>query len=227
VAVPGWRPGKGRGRLVHDPGGVWPWPRRPGSWGAEDPGRERRISPGSVTRASREGRATATEVGPRHREAEDVTLPPVFFRRCNHVTVVLGPCRGPDARSAFPALDLGLLRAGKCDVPGIFVTDRAALTSLSGETITEVRLRADPVPSPPRTPQVPGVSWRPHPAGVATRRPGRTSDGHRRRERRRPPPRPRQSRPQTIQSRPRPRQAAKFPPTPQTLPTSSRERTHL
>ena len=34
-----------------------------------------------------------------------------------------------------------------------------------------------PVPSPQRTPHVPGVSWRPHPAGVATRRPGRTSDG--------------------------------------------------
>ena len=29
----------------------------------------------------------------------------------------------------------------------------------------------------PRTPRVPGVSWRPHPAGVATRRPGRNSDG--------------------------------------------------
>jgi hypothetical protein len=28
-----------------------------------------------------------------------------------------------------------------------------------------------------RTPHVPGVSWRPHPAGVATRRPGRVSDG--------------------------------------------------
>ena len=30
---------------------------------------------------------------------------------------------------------------------------------------------------PSRTPHVPGVSWRPHPAGVATRRPGRNSDG--------------------------------------------------
>src|SRR5262245_33343781 len=44
-------------------------------------------------------------------------------------------------------------------------------------TVTEARLPPVPVPTPPRTPHVPGVSWRPQPARVATRRPGRISDG--------------------------------------------------
>ena len=33
-------PGEGTGRLVHGPGRLWPWPRRPGVRGAEDRGRE-------------------------------------------------------------------------------------------------------------------------------------------------------------------------------------------
>src|ERR1700761_5844209 len=65
----------------------------------------------------------------------------------------------------------------ECDVPGIFVNDRPSSTSLSNRTVTEVRLRAIPGPPLPRTPHVPGVSWRPQPARAATRRPGRTSDG--------------------------------------------------
>ena len=155
--------GKGRGRLVHGPGRLWPWPRRPGMRGVEDPSRVRH---GSVT-----------DDGPRHRDAEKATLPGVFFRRCDHVTMVLGPYRGPKVDNAFSSPVPRPRGAGKCDVLGVFVNDRASPASLSGKTITEVRLRDVPAPSSPRTPHVPGVSWRPQPARAATRRPGRISDG--------------------------------------------------
>ena len=120
-------------------------------------------------------RRSVAEVAPRHEDAEKDTLPPVFFRRCNHVTLVLGPYRGPKVDNAFQALDSGPQRAGKCDVPGAFVNDRASRAPLSGRTVTEVRLRNVPAPTSPRTPHVPGVSWRPQPARAATRRPGRIS----------------------------------------------------
>ncbi|MCW2979728.1 MAG: hypothetical protein JWO14_1455, partial [Solirubrobacterales bacterium] len=43
--VSGWRPElKGTGRLVHGPGRLWPWPRRPGV-------REEGQRHGSVTKA--------------------------------------------------------------------------------------------------------------------------------------------------------------------------------
>src|SRR5882724_1320799 len=174
----GARRGKGRGRLGHGPGRLWPWPRRPGPWGVEDPSPER---DGSVT-----------DIGPRHEDAGKATLPPVFFRRCDHVTMVLVPYGGPNTRSASRGLDSGPRRAGECDVPGIFVTDRGSRASLSGRTITEVRLRPEPVPPSRPNPHVPGVSWRPQPARAATRRPGRISDGRDGRGQRphRPQPRP-------------------------------------
>ena len=105
-------------------------------------------SGGRVAGVRRELRGTVTEDGPRHRDAENVTLPPGLFRRCNHVTMVSGPYRGPNARSAFSTLDSGPRRAGECDVPGIFVTDRASPASLSGTRVTEVRLRVVPAPVP-------------------------------------------------------------------------------
>jgi hypothetical protein len=45
-------------------------------------------SGGRVAGVRRECDGTVTEDGPRHEDAEDVTLPPVFFGRCNHVTMV-------------------------------------------------------------------------------------------------------------------------------------------
>ena len=51
-----WRPGKGRGRLGHGPGRLWPWPRRPGMWGVA---RDRHAS---ATGSSREGHGSVTDV---------------------------------------------------------------------------------------------------------------------------------------------------------------------
>ena len=55
---------------------------------------------------------------------------------------------------------------------------------LLGRTFTEVENRVGLL-SHPRSPTVPGVSWRPQPARAATRRPGRTSDGRKGAEARR------------------------------------------
>jgi len=50
----GWGPGKlapgqGKGRLVHGPGRLWPWPRRPGLWGVWSD-RRGRVTGGSRNR---------------------------------------------------------------------------------------------------------------------------------------------------------------------------------
>jgi hypothetical protein len=143
-AASGWRPGKGKR----------PSRPRPRQGVAVAETAEGAGSGGRVAGVSRERHGCVTEDGPRHREAENVTLPPVFFRRCNHVTVVLGPYRGPKRRIAFQGLDLGAQEAGKCDVLGIFVTDRVSRASLSGRTVTEVRLRVGlcPLPTNPSRP---------------------------------------------------------------------------
>jgi len=44
----------------------------------------------------------------------------------------------------------GPQRAGKCDVPGIFVTDRAEVWNLPDTGVTEVRPPPVPVPPPSR-----------------------------------------------------------------------------
>ena len=93
------------------------------------------------------------------------------------MTAVWGAYGALNSASASQALYLGPQRAEKCDVPGIFVTGPILPTSLSGGTVTEVRLRAGLPSHPHELPHVPGVSWRPQPARAATRRPGRTSDG--------------------------------------------------
>ena len=45
-------------------------------------------SGGRLAEASGERHGSVTDVRPRHRDAENVTLPPVFFRRYEHVTMV-------------------------------------------------------------------------------------------------------------------------------------------
>src|ERR1700749_4109281 len=47
-APPRGRDGKGRGRLGHDPGRLWPWPRRPGVREVEEGAREGRGAVGEV-----------------------------------------------------------------------------------------------------------------------------------------------------------------------------------
>jgi hypothetical protein len=61
---------------------------------------------------------------------------------------VVNPC------SAFQALEIGPQGAGECDVLGIFVNGPASPTSLSGRTVTEVRLRVGlcPLPANPSRP---------------------------------------------------------------------------
>ena len=70
--------------------------------------------------------------------------------------------------------------AGKCDVPGIFVTDPAEVWRLSDPIVTEVRLPHVPVTPLPRKPHVLGSSWGSQPARTPMRSPGHpaaTSDG--------------------------------------------------
>jgi len=62
-----------------------------------------------------------------------------------------------------------------CDVPGIFVADRAEVWDHSDGIVTEVRLRTVPVTPLPRKPHVPGASWGSQPARTPLRRPGPTS----------------------------------------------------
>ena len=149
---------------------------------------------GRVTDGSREWHGSVTGV-PRFRhgcvtcdrDAGEVTPLRAFFRRCNHVTTLWPPHRGPNTRSAFRGPDFGLLGAGKCDVPGIFVNSRLSLAANPREPVTEDRtssrpvtnpvLRAEPLASSLKDPHVPGASWRPQPARAATRRPGLISDG--------------------------------------------------
>ena len=45
-------------------------------------------SGGRVAGVRRECDGIVTGEGPLHRDPENVTLPPVFFRRCDHVTMV-------------------------------------------------------------------------------------------------------------------------------------------
>ncbi len=195
---------KGRGLAGCRPKGSWPRelapgqgtrPSRPRPWQAVAVA-ETAGDVGGVEGSSRAGHAGVTEV-PRIRHRS-----PTSSLRCREVhasarvdqqsrppcklcgryseqkdcSAVPGPLSRPEKRTKVPE------GCGKCDVPGIFVTDRAEVWLLSRLPVTEVRLRDVPAPDPPRTPHVPGVSWRPQPARAATRRPGRDSDGRRRRE---------------------------------------------
>jgi hypothetical protein len=45
-------------------------------------------SGGRVEEGSRERHGSVSDLGPRQEDAENVTLPPVFFRRLKHVTMV-------------------------------------------------------------------------------------------------------------------------------------------
>src|ERR1700761_6806814 len=99
---------------------------------------------------------------PKCRLVTEMRRSPVFLpcssrllRRCDHVTAVLVAYGALNSASASEALDLGPQRAEKCDVPGIFVTGPISPTSLSGGTVTEVRLRVG-LPSHPRKPPRPG-----------------------------------------------------------------------
>ena len=79
----------------------------------------------------------------------------------------------------------------RCGLPSHLRTVPSLCRTVSSlrRTVPSLRRnRAVPAPASPRTPHVPGVSWRSQPARAATRRPGRTSDGrggHGREERRR------------------------------------------
>ena len=86
--------GQGTGRLVHGPGRLWPWPRRPGVRGVEGSSRE---GHGRASAPSRKRHGSVTEVGPGDEDAGKSTLPRAFFRRCEHVTVVKGPYRGQNS----------------------------------------------------------------------------------------------------------------------------------
>src|SRR6201996_6814858 len=105
----------------------------------------------SFTRAPRIGRRTVSS----SRRCGEVRCSSRLLRRCDHVTAVSGAYGALNSASASEALDLGPQRAEKCDVPGIFVTGPISPTSLSGGTVTEVRLRVG-LPSHPRKPPRPG-----------------------------------------------------------------------
>ena len=134
--------------------------------------RTRRKSAAGLTKESRDrhrGRSSSRRRRERHRSSRLLQA----SRSRDHG---LTPYGVENSCSASRALDPALRTAGECDVPGVFVTGPVSRASLSGRTFTEVGLRVG-LPSLSRPPHVPGVSWRPHPAGVATSRPGRCSDG--------------------------------------------------
>jgi len=89
-----------------------------------------------ATDPSPEGHGSVTGVRPRHGDVGNPTLPPV-----------LSNGHAPD-----PSIPVGKgpPGAGKCDVPGISVTDWAEAWKLSGGIVTEVRPRAVPVTPPSR-----------------------------------------------------------------------------
>ena len=155
----------------------------------------------------------------------------------------LGPASGRkvDRMLSGPCLRPPRATRGEraCDVPGIFVADRAEVSNLSDPIVTEVRPRTVPVTPPsrksdllpfpvtplPRKPHVPGASWGSQPPRTLMRRPGhpgpsRTAataakDGPPRAAKHRPPAR----------KPPVPSRAPPNPPTPPPwLPTARRPR---
>jgi|GEM_PF-1895406 len=149
------------------------------------------------TGASRRRDGSLTDPGPRHEDARDVTPPPVFLMprgsrqeaRSQLATHVVADCELAPGR--------GPAGGRKCDVPGVFVTDRAEVWPLSHGDVTEVRPPPVPVTGP-RPPHVPvtgppgirdeplaspanlrtlGSSWGSQPARTPMRSPGPPSDG--------------------------------------------------
>jgi len=116
------------------------------------------------------------------------------------------PHRGPKVDSAFrgPLVQArkGPLRAGKRDVPGIFVADPTEVWKLPDTIVTEVRPPPVPVTPPSRKAHVPGASWGSQPARTPMRRPGPRSTHLGRPQG--PGPRPSLSRPPRSHPSPRP-----------------------
>ena len=113
--APGSR--KGRGRLGHGPGRLWPWPRRPGV-------RERVTGTGGLRREGARGPSRRCEI--RDEVPWNVTVRPVFFGRRDRPFVACTSIgvQATNAPSRPPAIAPGHTRR-TCDVPRGTVTNRA------------------------------------------------------------------------------------------------------
>jgi hypothetical protein len=148
-----WRPeAKGRGRLGHGPGRLWPCPRRPRVRGVEERSRE---GDGSVEgrhrRQTSSRRCREVHASARPLQASDPRCMKLAFlwhgQLCSAFST-LESGAGAGVTSRPPGRDLGprcsLLRHDRSFEHRwrIFAGGRGSRASLSGRTITEVRLRA-------------------------------------------------------------------------------------
>jgi hypothetical protein len=175
-----------------------PWVRNASATGSsrERDGRQTGARPGCA--------GSVTEVGPRHGDAGNSTLPCVSVDGHGRVPE-FDPARAgsnsgwrpgyrhrPEirlntrGRVTFPASSStthysALCRGGKlspCDSKAPRPLGRSVRGGpKSSRAVTKVRLPPEPVPPLPRTPHVLGVSSRSQPARTAMRRPGPISDG--------------------------------------------------
>jgi len=124
------------------------------------------------------GHGSVTEVGPRHGDVGNSTLPPVSSPTHAGAVVLRSGIRTkarPHALGASSPAPRATRGERACDVPGIFVTDRAGVWNNSDSDVTEVRHPPVHVTAPPRKPHVPGASWGSQPARTPMRRPGPAS----------------------------------------------------
>jgi len=150
-----------------------------------------------------------TGVRPRHGDVGKSSVPPVSSdgHRCA-VDLRSGiRTKGrPHALRALSPAPRATRGERAFDVPGISVTDRAEVWSLSDPIVTEVRPRTVPVTPLPRKAHVPGASWGSQPARTPMRRPGHPPPDLGRPPRPRTPPVPSQA-----PARPFPRPARRGP----------------
>jgi hypothetical protein len=197
------RPG-GRGRLVHGPGRLWPWPRRPGPW-------EWRKARGGVmgVRPVRDGREDSLR---RCRERDSSSRvphgsrergrPPLRIGIRRSTALLRGPGKVTGGAQKLPEARRSRHLRHRLTTQPFAVERKSLYAGLSHHsngdkrphrpgTLTEVRLRAVPVPPRPRKSDfVTSLRLLPHEPprpgrldgghslpGPPSRRPGRTSDG--------------------------------------------------